>query len=70
SHLSHDTLWIDEAGWEEIHTMFREHLEELLMTTQRITQRLEADPDAPRFLATYFMATFESPLRPDGGSLD
>ncbi|MFL5873124.1 MAG: ArsR/SmtB family transcription factor [Solirubrobacterales bacterium] len=70
SHLSHDTLWIDEAGWEEIHNMFREHLEELLMTTQRITQRLEADPDAPRFLATYFMATFESPLRPDGGSLD
>ena len=64
SHLSHDTLWIDEQGWGEIHKMFREHLEDILMTTERIKQRLESNPEAQRFLATYFMATFESP-RPD-----
>lgn len=63
SHLSHDTLWIDEQGWTEIHTMFQRHLEDLLMTTQRIRERLEGDPDLPRFLVTYFMATFETPPR-------
>jgi hypothetical protein len=61
SHLSHDTLWIDEQGWKELHTKFQAHLEDLLMTSQRIHERLEADPEIPRFLATYFMATFESP---------
>lgn len=61
SHLSHDTLWTDDQGWAEVHTMFQRHLEDLLMTTQRIKQRLDADPAIDRFLVTYLMATFESP---------
>lgn len=69
SHLSHDTLWIDEQGWTEVHTMFQRHLEDLLMTTERIKQRLDADPDLERFLVTYFMATFESP-RPETTKAD
>jgi hypothetical protein len=66
SHLSHDTLWTDEEGWEEIHTLFRGHLEELLEVSKRIQHRLDADVDLPRFLVTYFMSTFESPA-PDYG---
>lgn len=61
SHLSFDTLYIDEQGWEELHTKFREHLEDLLLTTKQIKKRLDANPDLPQFLATYFMATFENP---------
>lgn len=61
SHLSWDTFYTDEEGWEEIHTKYRKHLEDLICTTQRIKERLEADPDRPRFLATYMNATFESP---------
>jgi hypothetical protein len=61
SHLSWDTLWTDEQGWTELHTMFREHLENLLEVTDRIKKRMDADDQLPRFLATYFMATFETP---------
>lgn len=60
SHLSWDTFYTDEEGWTELHTKFREHLEDLICTTQRIKQRLDADPDLPRFLATYFNSTFEN----------
>lgn len=62
SHLSHDTLWTDEEGWEEIHTLFRVQLEELLTISEKIRSRLDADSDLERFLVTYFMSTFESPL--------
>ena len=61
SHLSHDTFWTDEQGWTEMHSMFQRHLEDLLITAQRIKGRLDDDPDIPRFLVTYFMATFETP---------
>lgn len=61
SHLSWDTLYVDEQGWTEIHTMFRRHLEDLLITTDRIKDRLDADPELPRVLVTYLMATFETP---------
>lgn len=60
SHLSWDTLYVDDQGWVELHAMFREHLEDLLATTQRIESRLGEDSNLPRFLATYFMATFEN----------
>jgi hypothetical protein len=65
SHLSYDCLWIDEKGWTEIHTLFRRHLEDLLIATEGIKQRLDADPTIPRFLATYLMATFETPPEDD-----
>jgi hypothetical protein len=61
SHLSHDTLWTDEEGWEEIHSLFKVQLEELLTISKRIQSRLNANVDLPRFLVTYFMSTFESP---------
>lgn len=61
SHLAWDTLWVDEQGWKELHTMFREHLENLLVVTEQIKERVDADDELPRFLATYFMSTFETP---------
>lgn len=61
SHLSHDTLWTDEEGWDEIHTLFRVQLEELLRISKRIRDRLDANVDESAFPVTYFMATFESP---------
>lgn len=60
SHLSWDTFYTDEEGWTELHTKFRKHLEDLICTTQRIKERLNADPDLPRFLTTYLNATFEN----------
>src|SRR5690242_9472439 len=40
SHLSYDCEWVDEEGWTEIHTIFRQQLEELLIATERIKKRL------------------------------
>lgn len=68
SHMSWDTFYTDEDGWEELTTKFRVHLEDLICTTQRIKKRLDADPDLPRFLASYFNSTFENaPLKKRGG---
>jgi hypothetical protein len=61
SHLSHDTIWVDEEGWTELHMMFQRMLEDLLTASHNIEKRLGEDPDLPRFLATYLMATFETP---------
>ena len=61
SHLSHDTLWTDEEGWGEIHTLFKVQLEELMRISKRIRDRLDANVDQEHFPVTYFMATFESP---------
>lgn len=60
SHLSWDTFYIDEQGWKRLHTMFRKFLEELLIETELVKERLDGDPDLPRFLATFFMSTFEN----------
>jgi len=59
--LAHDTLWVDEEGLVEIQSMFLRQLQELLMTSERIHQRLQKDPAKPRLLMSYLMASFESP---------
>lgn len=59
--LAHDTLWVDEEGWTEIQAMFMHQLQELLLTSERINQRLQDDPTKPKFLLSYLMASFESP---------
>jgi hypothetical protein len=60
SHLSWDTQYVDQEGWETIAVMFQRHLEEVLAECQRIKERLKADPGLERFLVTYMMATFET----------
>jgi DNA-binding transcriptional ArsR family regulator len=63
--LAHDTFWVDEEGWEEIQSIFLRQLEDLLMTTERISKRLQENPDQPKFLMSYLMASFESPVPAD-----
>ena len=63
--LAHDTLWVDEEGWGEIQSMFLRQLQDLLITTDRIHQRLKENPGAPKFLLSYLMASFESPIPED-----
>jgi hypothetical protein len=63
--LAHDTFWVDKAGWEEIQAMFLRQLKELLMTTEQIHQRVHENPEAPKFLMSYLMASFESPVPED-----
>ena len=63
--LAHDTLWVDEEGLTEIQSMFLRQLQDLVITTERIHQRLRATPDAPKFLMSYLMASFESPIPDD-----
>lgn len=63
--LAHDTLWVDEEGAAEIQAMFVRQLQELLIASERIHQRVQQDPAKPRFLLSYLMASFESP-NPEG----
>ena len=63
--LAHDTLWVDEEGLAEIQAMFMHQLQELLLTSERIHQRLQDDPTKPKFLLSYLMASFESPVPED-----
>lgn len=60
SHLSWDTQYVDQEGWETIAVMFQRHLEEVMAECQKIKERLKADPSLERFLVTYMMATFET----------
>ena len=60
SHLSWDTQYVDQAGWERLAVMFQRHLEEVMAECKKIKERLKADPGLERFLVTYMMATFET----------
>jgi hypothetical protein len=63
--LAHDTLWVDEDGLTEIQSILLRHLQELLIATERIHQRVQENPDEPKFLLSYLMASFESPVPED-----
>lgn len=60
SHLSWDTQYVDQEGWETLAVMFQHHLEEIMTECEKIKERLKADPGLERFLVTYMMATFET----------
>jgi len=58
--LSWDILYVDQEGWEAFALKFQRHLEDLLAESVVIKERLKENPDAPRILITYMMATFEN----------
>ncbi|HVO55008.1 MAG TPA: helix-turn-helix domain-containing protein [Solirubrobacterales bacterium] len=61
SHMSWDTAWIDEEGWQELHKVFQHALEEALLITTEAEKRVAGLPPSEKFLATYLISTFESP---------
>lgn len=61
SHMSWDTAWVDEEGWQQLHRIFQRALEESLIVTTESAKRLENLPRGEQFLVTYLLATFESP---------
>lgn len=61
SHLAYDTLWVDELGWTELGMAVKSCIEEMLAITFEAGERLKQDPDAPRFLASYVLTSFQSP---------
>ena len=65
SHMSWDTAWVDEEGWQELHKVFQRALEEALLITTETSKRVADVPRAKRFLVTYLISTFESPAEDD-----
>lgn len=61
SHLAFDTGWVDEQGWVELGEAVKKCIEEGLAITFAAAERLKADPDLPRFLASYVLSSFQSP---------
>jgi hypothetical protein len=69
SHLSWNTLEIDEQGWSELSGVLDMALEQLEELKADCIARIDAG--AEHFLACYFLVTFESPVvrSSEGGSL-
>lgn len=61
SHLSWDTIEVDERGWGEMAAIIDPALKELLKVEKECLKRIAEGDDY--FLATYFMFSFESPRR-------
>ncbi|MGE5527133.1 MAG: hypothetical protein ACM3Q9_00535 [Methanosarcina sp.] len=59
SHLSWDTMKIDEQGWQRMAEIFDRTLSELLELQSECAERIAAG--APYFLVSFFMSSFESP---------
>lgn len=59
SHLSWSTAEMDSRGWREVASIFDRVLSELMEVDQRVLARIAAGADF--FVASYFMASFESP---------
>jgi hypothetical protein len=67
SHLSFDAFWADELGFTEASMILDRALKELLEIASNVQARLEADPDAEKFLLAYGLTAFEtSPKSPWG----
>jgi hypothetical protein len=61
SHLSYSTIEVDERGWHEISHVY----DNLLLGLMRLDEgaQLRVADGADYFVASYFMATFESPRK-------
>ncbi len=60
SHLSWDTMRVDEEGWVKMSKVLDRCLADLMKIEKECEGRIE---DEDYFLASYFMGTFESPPR-------
>ncbi|HEU4705993.1 MAG TPA: hypothetical protein VFS64_02265 [Solirubrobacterales bacterium] len=63
SHLSWNTIELDAQGWRELATILDQALKALIALEEECVSRIEAGAD--HFLMSYFMSSFESPLRDD-----
>lgn len=63
SHLSWNTVELDAKGWKELAVVLDRTLGQVLQIEKGAGERIAAGADD--FRVTYFLASFESPLRPD-----
>jgi hypothetical protein len=61
SHLSWNTIEVDADGWGEMSSILDRGLKDLLRVEEQSRKRIRAG--AASFLASYFMASFESPSK-------
>lgn len=63
SHMSWNTVELDAEGWSEVAVLLDQTLGNVLKIEKDSSKRIAAGAD--HFLASYFLASFESPLRQD-----
>lgn len=63
SHMSWNTVELDVEGWSEVSILLDQTLKKVLRIERKSGDRIAAGADC--FLASYFLASFESPLRHD-----
>lgn len=66
SHLTWDTAYVDERTWQQIHPIFQRALEETMTVLADNEERIKDLPPDQKFLITYLLSTFESPVPKEG----
>jgi DNA-binding transcriptional ArsR family regulator len=65
SHLSWDSMWVDDKGWERLTTLFDRTLKEAFAIRDQCAARMPRPIDEGAWVASYFMSAFPSPPPPD-----
>jgi DNA-binding transcriptional ArsR family regulator len=61
SHVSQQRFWSDDAAFTEASELLDRTLEDLMAIEEKAAKRLNENPDAEKFLASYHMSLFETP---------
>lgn len=61
SHISQNRFWVDDTAFTEASELLDRTLEDLMAIEEKARKRLDDDPEADKFLASYHMSLFETP---------
>lgn len=60
SHLSYDEMVVDATGWDRIIAVFNQALLDAIAIRDETLKRIEGDPDAETFVASYLLTCWEA----------
>jgi DNA-binding transcriptional ArsR family regulator len=65
SHLSWDSMWVDEEGWKELTELLNRTLKEAFKIRDECARRMPSPTEDGAWVASYFMSAFPSPYPPE-----
>lgn len=65
SHLSWDSMWVDDEGWKKLGALFDETLKAALAIRDECAERMPDPQQEGAWVASYLISSFPSPLPPE-----
>lgn len=65
SHLSWDSIWVDDEAWEKLGALFDRTLKEAQAIRDEFTERVPNPDEEGAWVASYLLSSFPSPLPPE-----